>query len=313
MTVDETVYPKPLVDVSVNITSDKDEYFVDDIAVWTITVTNAGNGTNATNINLKDLFPSKYFEFINCTDKNGNLYDLNDGIPFMGNGTNVTFIINSKAVAPETNINHAVNVNCTEDEWNYDNNEANKLVNIVPLPEPIKTVSNDTPYYHEEIEYNLTVVNVGSDNYMDNLTVIDSLPNGLQFIKTVSVTGAKVLGETQNGQVITWVLTNVTKRSTIITVRVKVNALGDLTNNLTVVGPRGNSTTVDCTIYPIPLVDVSVNITSDKDEYFVDDVAVWTITVSNAANGTNASNIRLSELLPEEFEYIDCTVVNGTF
>ncbi len=231
----------------------------------------------------------------------------------MGNGTNVTFIINSKAVAPETNINHAVNVNCTEDEWNYDNNEANKLVNIVPLPEPIKTVSNDTPYYHEEIEYNLTVVNVGSDNYMDNLTVIDSLPNGLQFIKTVSVTGAKVLGETQNGQVITWVLTNVTKRSTIITVRVKVNALGDLTNNLTVVGPRGNSTTVDCTIYPIPLVDVSVNITSDKDEYFVDDVAVWTITVSNAANGTNASNIRLSELLPEEFEYIDCTVVNGTF
>ena len=313
VTVDETVYPKPLVDVSVNITSDKDEYFVDDIAVWTITVTNAGNGTNATNINLKDLFPSKYFEFINCTDENGNLYDLNDGIPFMGNGTNVTFRINSKALAPENNINHAVNVNCTEDEWNYDNNEANKLVNIVPLPEPIKTVSNDTPYYHEEIEYNLTVVNVGSDNYMDNLTVIDSLPNGLQFIKTVSVTGAKVLSETQNAQVITWVLTNVTKRSTIITVRVKVNALGNLTNNLTVVGPRGNTTTVDCTIAPIPLVDVSVNITSDKDEYFVDDVAVWTITVSNAGNGTNASNIKLSELLPEEFEYIDCTVVNGTF
>ncbi|WP_292608919.1 hypothetical protein, partial [Methanobrevibacter sp. UBA188] len=67
----------------------------DDIAVWTITVSNAGNGTNATNVTLKDLFPSGYFEFINCTDSNGNTYDLTDDwiIPFMGNGTNITFTV----------------------------------------------------------------------------------------------------------------------------------------------------------------------------------------------------------------------------
>ena len=79
-----------------------------------------------------------------------------------------------------------------------------------------------------------------------------------------------------------------------------VKYVGNLTNNVTVTGPNGINNTDSCTVYPIPLVDISVNITSDKVEYFVDDVAVWTITVSNAANATNASNIKLSELLPSE-------------
>ena len=310
-----TITPMPIVDVSVEITSDKDEYFVDDIAVWTITVSNAGNGTNATNVTLKDLFPSGYFEFINCTDSNGNTYDLTDDwiIPFMGNGTNITFTVYSKAVTPENNIDNAVNVNCTEDEWNYTNNDANKSVSIVPLPYPVKTVNNDTPYYHDVIEYNLTIVNVGSVDYADNLTVIDSLPVGLQFLETVNIDGAVKLSEDQKGQVITWVLTNVTKGSAVITVRVKIIGLGNLTNNLTVVGPNGKEIMVNCTVYPVPIVDISVNITSDKDEYFVDDVAVWTITISNAGNGTNATNVKLSELLPEEFEFINCTVTGGTY
>ena len=313
-TVNCTVNPVPLVDVSVNITSDKDEYFVDDIAVWTITVSNAVNGTNATNINLKDLFPSDYFDFINCTDENGNPYDLGDDwvIPFMGNGTNMTFVVYSLAVNPGENINNTAKVNCSEDEWNYTNNNATKLVNVVVLPQPVKEVSNSTPHYHDIIEYNLTVVNSGSDNYMDNLTVIDSLPVGLEFIETVDVVGAVKVDEVQNGQVITWILTNITRGSATITVRVYVNDLGNLTNNLTIIGPRGTNATVNCTVNPVPLVDVSVNITSDKDEYFVDDIAVWTITVSNAVNGTNATSINLKDLFPSDyFDFINCTDENG--
>ena len=107
----------------------------------------------------------------------------------MGNGTNITFTVYSQAVTPENNINNTVKVNCTEDEWNYTNNNATKLVSIVSLPYPVKTVNNSTPYYHDVIEYNLTVVNVGSVNYTDNLTVIDSLPVGLEFLETVNVTG----------------------------------------------------------------------------------------------------------------------------
>ena len=110
-------------------------------------VSNAGNGTNATNVSLKDLFPSINFKFINCTDENGKSYDLTDDwiIPFMGNGTNITFTVYSQAAIPGNNIENSVKVNCTEDEWNKTNNNANKLVDVVILPQPVKVASNHTP------------------------------------------------------------------------------------------------------------------------------------------------------------------------
>ena len=97
--------------------------------------------------------------------------------------------MNSQAAIPGNNIENSVKVNCTEDEWNKTNNNANKLVDVVILPQPVKVASNHTPYYHDVVEYDLIVVNVGSVNYTDNLTVIDSLPVGLEFLETVNVTG----------------------------------------------------------------------------------------------------------------------------
>ena len=92
-----------------------------------------------------------------------------------------------------------------------------------------------------------------------------------------------------------------------------VKYVGNLTNNLTVVGPNGTENTTSLTVYPVPIVDISVNITSDKDEYFVDDIAVWTITVSNAGNATNATNVTLRDFFPSNyFEFINCTLANGT-
>ena len=306
-----TVYPVPIVDISVNITSDKDEYFVDDIAVWTVVVSNAGNGTNATNVTLKDFFPSNYFEFINCTLTNGTSYT--GGTWYIGdliNGTNVTFTVYSRAIAVGT-AKHNVTVSCNETEWN-------KLVDVVILPYPVKTVNNNTPYYHDIIEYDLTIVNNGKNNYSNILTVVDSLPVGLEFIDVVKVVGADVVNQTAlngssvayivDGQKVTWKLTNVSTKNATITVRIKVNDLGNLTNNLTITGPNGTENITNLTVYPVPIVDISVNITSDKDEYFVDDIAVWTIVVSNAGNGTNATNVSLKDLFPSiNFKFINCT------
>jgi uncharacterized repeat protein (TIGR01451 family) len=74
--------------------------------------------------------------------------------------------------------------------------------------------------------------------------------------------------------------------------------MGNLTNSLTVIGPNGTNYTANKTIYPLPIVDLSVNKTSDKAIYYVDDIVVWTITVYNAGNGTNATNVTLKDLLP---------------
>jgi hypothetical protein len=76
-----------------------------------------------------------------------------------------------------------------------------------------------------------------------------------------------------------------------ITNNPKVDYVGNLTNNVTVTGPNGTTRNVNKTIYPVPIVDVSVVKISDRAVYFVDDIAVWTIIVYNAGNGTNANNV----------------------
>ena len=85
----------------------------------------------------------------------------------------------------------------------------------------------------------MSIVNNGDSNYTNIITVIDSLPVGLDFNGTYKVIGAvEVETAVQNGRTFTWKLTNITTDAKII-VWVKVNDLGNLTNNLTVVGPNG--------------------------------------------------------------------------
>ena len=92
-------------------TVEKDEYKVNENVVWNITVFNAGNGTNATNVTLKDILPVEV-EFVSYTATNGT-YDNGTGIwdiGFMGNGTNATLTIVSKAVTTKYNITNNATV-----------------------------------------------------------------------------------------------------------------------------------------------------------------------------------------------------------
>ena len=314
-TVNATIDPVPIVDLSTNKTSDKDKYFVDDIVIWTITVHNAYNGTNASEVILKDKIPEQ-FEFINYTATKGT-YDNVTGIwniSFMENGTNATLTIRSIARVAIDKITNTANVTCAEKDWNLSNNVDNETVKIIPLPDPVKTVSNSTPYYHDIVEYNLTIINTGDINYTNILTVVDSLPEGLRFIERIGIEGCVIISEVIGDNNVTWQITNISANSNAtIKVKVRVEALGNLTNNQTVIGPEGTNKTVNATVTPVPIVDLSTNKTSDKDEYFVDDIAVWTITVHNAGNGTNATNVTLVDHIPTQFVFINYTATNGTY
>ncbi|WP_296786530.1 DUF11 domain-containing protein, partial [uncultured Methanobrevibacter sp.] len=105
-------------------------HFVDDTVVWTIVVSNAANGTNATNVVLKDTFPPAGFNIVGFTASEGTTYNIGTGVWTIGdmaNGTSVTLTITSIAKQKGTFTNHA-NVNCTEHEWNYANNYDNATV-----------------------------------------------------------------------------------------------------------------------------------------------------------------------------------------
>ena len=152
----------------------------------------------------------------------------------MGNGTNATLTIVSKAVT----ITNNATVNCTEKEWDYTNNFDNATISIIPTND--KTVNETEIDYHEIVEYDLTVINNGDDVYTDNLTLIDSMQDGLTFIETVSITGADLISSdiSADGQVLTWVITNISTSNAVITVRVRADAVGDLENNFTIKTPK---------------------------------------------------------------------------
>ena len=202
------------------------------------------------------------------------------------------------------NYTNIVNITTPDHDWNLTNNEANKTVDVVPLPE--KNVTNSTPYYHDYVDYNLIVKNTGNETYQEILTVVDSLPEGLEYNNTVRIIGATQVGETlEEGQKITWQITEIPAyTNATIVVRVKVNAMGNLTNNMTLIAPKGANRTVNETITPQAFTDISVNKTANKEEYFLNETVIWTITVHNAGNGTNATNVTLRDILPSEVEFI---------
>ena len=199
------------------------------------------------------------------------------------------------------------------EDWNYKKITNTTRFTINYSLKDNKTVSNETPYYGTEVDFNLTIYNDANVVYNDSILVVDDLPDGLEYVDTIwmsdnfDVISGPVLSN--NRQTITWNITNVTaKSSAIITVRVKVTKLGNLTNNLTIDGAYR----VNATVTPKPYVDISVNKTSDKTEYFVDEIAIFTIVVSNANNGTTATNVNMTDVLPVEFEYINDTA-NGAY
>ena len=61
----------------------------------------------------------------------------------------------------------------------------------------------------------------------------------------------------------------------------------------------------------LPHVDVSVTKTSNKDVYFVGENAIFTITVTGV--GTNATNVKVRDILPSSLEFVSASATQGTY
>ena len=257
------------------------------------------------------LIPAE-FEFINATTEYGS-YDPSTNIWTIGNLTNGTYVtLKVYTIAKSTGkqINKTVVVSCDQAELNLTNNVDEKIVDVIDIPSVEKTVSNYAPYYNDTVEYYLTIINSGKAEYTKELTVIDSLPEGLEFIATVDIVGADVISQTINGQSISWVISNISgKSNATITIKVKVNALGELTNNLTVVDFRGQNNTVNCTITPIPIADLEIVKQVSNEIVHKGDKITWTIIVTNHGPNTAVETI-VTDKLPAGLIYVDdeCSV-----
>lgn len=156
----------PYVDISTDKDSDHDEYYVGDPAIWTITVHNADNGTNATNVTVKDLLPAG-FAFVSYTATQGT-YDSATGIWTIGNminGSTVQLTIHSIATFADK-YNNIANASSNEEDWNLTNNEGNKTVDVLSVVNLTidKSVNIDTVYVGENVIFTINVINNGPSN-----------------------------------------------------------------------------------------------------------------------------------------------------
>ena len=162
---------------------------------------------------------------------------------------------------------------------------------------PNKTVDNPTPVVGEVIRFNLTVVNTGDITITKNITLVDTLPDGLEYAGSYSIIGGKVLSFTQNGNVLTWIVTDITTTAPmVITVDVKVTKAGTLTNNLTL----NNGFTVNQTVTAVDDVysfDISkITLTPNVN---VGDQVIFEIVV------VNTGNVKLTNFFVEETYFDD--------
>ena len=154
---------------------------------------------------------------------------------------------------------------------------------LPPALTPIKPLKFKVELYAPALIFPfwvLTVENTGSIDYANNLTVIDSLPEGLVYANEYKVDGAKLVKFVADGQKLYWTITNISVNSSaVITVKILADKAGDLVNNGTLVPPYGNNITVNCTITPVPRADLEiVKLVSQKVSHYNDRV-IWTLIV----------------------------------
>jgi uncharacterized repeat protein (TIGR01451 family) len=212
-------------------------------------VANAFNGSTATNVILNDLLPSQ-FTLNSYVATKGNYTNGVWTIGDMLNGTEETLTLYTIAAVAAENVTNEATVFCNVTEWDYTNNYDNATVTIFMLPPPFKDVNNTRPFLHENVTYYLTVTNVGDVTYDSYLVVVDSLPEGVDYIRTLSISGADVvMNATVDDNKVYWVITNITAHSTaVIEVLAQANAVGVKVNNETIIYPDGSNATVNATI-----------------------------------------------------------------
>lgn len=174
-----------------------------------------------------------------------------------------------------------------------------------------KTVNNAIP----AVGNNLTFTIVAKNNSSVDATgvqVTDQLPTGYSYVSsTVTVgtynytTGAWTIGNLANGEIATLTITATVKETGVYANIAKVTGNEsdpDLTNN-------------ESTVIPVPgavQANLAVVKTVDHATPAIGSNVVFTIAASNAGPN-NATNVKVTDVLPAGYNFVSHTVTSGTF
>lgn len=293
----------PIVEIAK--TADKELYKVGETITWTVSVTNAVEGTTATNVIVTDAIPVGVADVTASAGvvENGTFTWQIGDLPY-GETKTVTLTGTVTDEAGDTLENTA---KVTHDDGEDDDTVIVEVEHPIPSFDVDKTSDADVYSVGDTINYTIIVTNT-SEYTAKDVVVTDTMPDSVKPLTTDT-------GQI-SGQTVTAVIPEMAPGETvIINVSAEALAAGSVTNTVKVecegAEPVDDEVTVEV---KAPKLDVTktANVTSVKPGGEV----VWTITVTNTVKGTVAHNVVVTDTLPEHFENAKsdgATVNDSTF
>ena len=312
-----TPTPNPVSDIEMDMTVDNATPLVGDDVVFTIEITNNGP-SDATGIVVADLLPSGY-TFV--SDDASGSYNPSTGVwtvdPITGSGTatiNITASVN--ASGDYENVAEVIasdNLDPDSTPNNGDINEDDQVsISIAPVSvsdiDLTVAIDNATPYVGNDVVFTITVSNDGPSD-AEGVQVTDLLPDGYTYVSDDAgtydaITGLWTVGAIASGN------------NSILNITATVNVSGNYDNTAEVTAadnfdpdstPANGIATEDdqdtINVTPLPVSDMTMNMTVDNDTPYVGGDVVFTIEITN--NGpSDATGIEVADLLPSGYTYV---------
>lgn len=303
-----TTTPIALVDVQVNKVVNITEPLVGDAVRFTITVTNNGPST-ATNVVVAEALPTGYTLINNSfTTGTWNLSTWN--IPILNSGQTATMTLDA-TVRTSGDYCNTASAFTTELDADPSNNSSTACTTPIPYANLAitKIVDVATPNVGNIINFTLTVTNNGPIN-ATNVLVNDILPSGYTILSNTpsvgsynTLTGIWSLGTLNN------------TASATLNMQVIVNASGPYINTAVVTSDLFDPILSDNTAVSSPVVgqiaDLSIVKTVNNSTPQVGSNVVFTLTARNFG-ASNATGVRVQDLLPSGYTYVSSTPPLGT-
>ena len=310
----------PVVDVAIDLSVDNATPDINGIVVLNLTLKNNGPST-ATQIvgNLTGDFLTG-LEIISI-DSEGIIFHSSDllsyalsdilrvnedgtfEVDYLAPGQEVSAAIKARVIR-DGNLVIKGDVSEHEKDSNLSNNHDEVTLYVHSLVDLTveKSVNETNPTVGDVIEYTITVVNKGPSNATGTV-VNEKLPDGVVYVSDNSegkynpTTGVWNVGELQANQ------------TAILTVKVKVSKVGEITNLVDVnstqdnTNPDGAKDNVTINVKDLDRVDIKVTKSVNTTTPYLGDLVVYTITISNIGN-TTATGVVVYENLIDGLRFV---------
>ena len=295
-----TVYPK--IDNQITITSDKSVYDYEDVAIWTINITNNGPN-NATEVYAVNLLPEGLIYY---SDDSGGLYNPKTGVFNVSTldvgekrSFNILTVINKTG-----EIISRANITAHELDTNMANNLDERMIKVNPCADVMvtKTVNNTYPNYRDLVRWTIVVKNNGPD-IAHNITLQDLIPKTLI---PISISG------NYNSSSGKWQIESLSVNEEVMfEIITLVNSTGLIKNDAYAKAAEYDydmsNNRDDELIKVSPSCDLSIVKLVNASTVNYQDTVKWTLIIKN--NGPdNATGVRISDILPIGFTYINSTL-----